>query len=64
MVEVEMNIGDFPSIKTEAVKDADLKKIVPLLKRRKYKLFGAFFSASMVSPKDASVEFEISIGEQ
>ena len=32
------------------------------LRRRKYKLFGAFFGASMVHPVDAPVEFEISIG--
>ena len=63
MVEVEMSIGDFPTVKTEDIKDVDLKRFTPFLRRHKYKLFGAFFSASMVDPNDAPVEFEVSIGE-
>ncbi len=58
-----MTIGNFPSIRTEDIKIVDQKRFVPFLRRRKYKLFGAFFSASMVDPKDAPVEFEVSIGE-
>ena len=34
----------------------------PFLRRRRYKLYGAFFSATMIHPIDAPVEFEISIG--
>ena len=34
----------------------------PFLRRRKYKLYGAFFSATMIHPIDTPVEFEVSIG--
>ena len=63
MIEVEMSIGDFPTVKTEDIKETDTKRFTSFLRRRKYKLLGAFFSASMVEPKDAPVEFEVSIGE-
>ena len=58
-----MSIGNFPAVKTEDIKLTDQKRFVPFLRRRKYKLFGSFFSASMVDPNDAPVEFEVSIGE-
>ena len=32
------------------------------MRRRKYKLFAAFFSATMIKPADSPVEFEVSIG--
>ena len=34
----------------------------PFLRRRKYKLFAAFFSATMIRPADSPVEFEVSVG--
>ncbi len=64
MVEVEMSLGELPSVKKEEVKIVDQKKIIPFLRRHKYKLFGSFFSATMISPKDSPVEFEVSIGER
>lgn len=63
MVEVEMNIGNLPTTKREDIKIVDQKRIIPYLRRRKYKLFGAFFSATMVDPKGNPVEFEVSIGK-
>lgn len=57
-----MTLGELPTTKVEEIKIADQKRIVPYLRRRKYKLFGAFFSATMVHPKDSPVEFEVSIG--
>ena len=36
--------------------------VQPFLRRRKYKLYGAFFSATMIHPIDSPIEFEISIG--
>ncbi len=62
MVEIDMTLGELPSTKVEEIKITDQKRIIPYLRRRKYKLFGAFFSATMVHPKDSPVEFEISIG--
>ncbi len=62
MVEVEMTLGNFPELKHEEVKIADQKRTLPFLRRRKYKLYAAFFSATMVDPVDAAVEFEVSIG--
>ena len=34
----------------------------PFLRRHKYKLYGAFFSATMIHPIDTPIEFEVSIG--
>ena len=62
MVEVSMSLGRLPGTKTEDIKSFDLNKLTPFLRRRKYKLFGAFFSATMIHPNDQPVEFEISIG--
>ncbi len=63
MVEVEMTLGELPATKIEEVKIVDQKKIIPFLRRSKYKLFGSLFSATMVCPKDDPVEFEVSIGK-
>ena len=64
MVELEMNIGSLPTTRKEEIKIVDQKRIIPFLRRRKYKLFGAFFSATMVDPKGDPVEFEVSIGKR
>ncbi len=58
-----MTLGQLPETKVEEVKHADQKRVSTFLRRRKYKLFGAFFSATGVHPHDSPVEFEISIGE-
>ena len=58
-----MNLGELPSTKVEEIKIADQKRITAFLRRRKYKLFASFFSATCVYPTDAPVEFEVSIGE-
>ncbi|XP_071949270.1 myoferlin-like isoform X3 [Antedon mediterranea] len=47
------------------VLDIDHKEVVSVqryLRRRKYRLYGAFLNATMISEVDAPVEFEISIG--
>ena len=62
MVEVEMSLGQLPTTKTEDIKIVDLNRLTPFLRRRKYKLFGSFFSATMVYPDENPVEFEVSIG--
>ena len=64
MAEIDMSLGELPTTKKEEIKIVDQKKIIPFLRRRKYKLFGSFFSATMVSPKDSPVEFEVSIGKR
>lgn len=64
MVEVDVTLGELPSAKIEEVKIADQKRIIPYLKRRKYKLFASFFSATMIHPNDCPIEFEVSIGTE
>eukprot|EP00116_Pleurobrachia_bachei_P007712 sb/3467974/ len=41
----------------------DLFAIQPFLRRRKFRLFVSFLEASMISPVDGPVEFEVSIGD-
>lgn len=57
-----MSPGSLPTTKTEDIKKLDLKRLAPFLRQRKYKLFGTFFSASMIYPSDQPIEFEVSIG--
>ena len=59
-----MTLGELPTTKTGEIKIVDQKKIIPFLRRSKYKLFGAFFSATMVCPNDDPVKFEVSIGKK
>ena len=54
-----MSLGRLPATKTEDIKKVDL---TPFLRRRRYRLYCAFYSATMVYPYDQSVEFEVSIG--
>lgn len=62
MVEVDVTLGKLPNTKTEEIKTIDQKRIIPYLKRSKYKLFASFLSATMVHPNDSPIEFEVSIG--
>jgi len=62
MVEINMKLGELPTTKKEEIKIVDQKKLLPYLRRHKYKLFGSLFSATMIDPTDSPVEFEISIG--
>jgi hypothetical protein len=62
MVQLFMEIGKLPSHRIEDIKIADINKLTPFLRRRKYKLYAAFFSATMIKPADNPVEFEVSIG--
>ncbi len=62
MVEVEMTLGKFPTVKCEEINIADREIHSSILRRRNYKLYAAFFSATMVDPVSAPVEFEVSIG--
>ena len=58
-----MKLGELPVTKKEEIKIVDQKKLMPYLRRHKYKLFGSFFSATMIDPVDSPVEFEVSIGK-
>ena len=62
MVEVAMSMGKLPTATTEDIKTYELNRLTPFLRRRKFKLFGTFYSATMVFPNDQPVEFEVSIG--
>ena len=62
-VEVGMTLGQSPKINTvRDISTSDLDRLTPFLCQRKYKLFGAFFSANMVYPGNHPVQFEVSIG--
>lgn len=64
MVEVGLALDQLPTTKTEKI-NTDPSRVLPFLRKdAMYKLFGAFFSATM--HKDYShqkpIEFEVSIG--
>ena len=58
-----MELGKLPEKRHKEILIVDQKKIMNFLRRRKYKLYAAFFSATLVQPVDAAAEFEVSIGE-
>ena len=57
-----MSLGSLPTTRSEEIKTAELNRLTPFLRRRNYKLFCAFYSATMIYPNDYPVEFEVSIG--
>ncbi len=63
MVEIDVKMGQLPPKQTEKIKIVDQKNLIPFLHRCNFKLFGSFFSATMINPEDKLVEFEVSIGK-
>ena len=64
MVEVGMALDQLPKTKKEKI-NVDPSRVLPFLcKDAKYKLFGAFFSATMHKEysRQKKIEFEVSIG--
>jgi dysferlin len=62
MVEVNLFSQTLPSQQIEDIKRYDIRQLQPFLTQCTYRLFGVFYSATMIHPHHSNVEFEVSIG--
>ncbi|XP_033126409.1 myoferlin-like isoform X5 [Anneissia japonica] len=62
LVSLTTKIGEESDIPIAEIDHKEVVSVQRYLRRRKYRLYGAFLHATMISEVDAPVEFEISIG--
>uniref|UniRef100_A0A8C3SZQ0 Dysferlin n=1 Tax=Chelydra serpentina TaxID=8475 RepID=A0A8C3SZQ0_CHESE len=62
LMELETKLVEHIEQKLEDIPPDDILRLEKHLRRRKYCLFAAFYSASMLQDVDAAVQFEVSIG--
>ncbi|KAM7168691.1 dysferlin [Macrochelys suwanniensis] len=62
LMELETKLVEHFEQKLEDIPPDDILRLEKHLRRRKYCLFAAFYSASMLQDVDAAVQFEVSIG--
>uniref|UniRef100_A0A8D3DNQ2 Dysferlin, limb girdle muscular dystrophy 2B (autosomal recessive) n=1 Tax=Scophthalmus maximus TaxID=52904 RepID=A0A8D3DNQ2_SCOMX len=62
LLEVTTKLVDKPEQKTEDIPSDDLLVVEKFLRKRKYSLFVAFYSATLLQDVDDAVQFEVSIG--
>ncbi|KAJ6658561.1 hypothetical protein lerEdw1_019949 [Lerista edwardsae] len=62
LVELETKLVDHVEQKLEDIPADDILRVEKYLRRRKYCLFAAFYSATMLQDVDDAIQFEVSIG--
>ncbi|XP_053112318.1 dysferlin isoform X7 [Hemicordylus capensis] len=62
LVELETKLVDHVEQKVEDIPADDILRVEKFLRRRKYSLFAAFYSATMLQDVDDAIQFEVSIG--
>ncbi|XP_047127416.1 myoferlin isoform X1 [Hydra vulgaris] len=62
LVEIDTRFGEHADKPVQDIMAQELIRVMPYLRRRKYKLFASFMSANMISESDGPIEFEVSIG--
>uniref|UniRef100_A0A8B9PML9 Dysferlin n=1 Tax=Apteryx owenii TaxID=8824 RepID=A0A8B9PML9_APTOW len=62
LVELETKLADHAEQKVEDIAADDILRVEKYLRRRKYCLFAAFYSATMLQDVDDAIQFEVSIG--
>ncbi|XP_012860210.1 dysferlin [Echinops telfairi] len=62
LLSLETKLVEHSEQKVEDLPADDILRVEKYLRRRKYSLFAAFYSASMLQDVDAAVQFEVSIG--
>uniref|UniRef100_A0A8C0IRA8 Dysferlin n=1 Tax=Chelonoidis abingdonii TaxID=106734 RepID=A0A8C0IRA8_CHEAB len=62
LMELETKLVEHIEQKLEDIPPDDILRVEKHLRRRKYCLFAAFYSASMLQDVDAAIQFEVSIG--
>ncbi|XP_053717202.1 dysferlin isoform X8 [Synchiropus splendidus] len=62
LLEVTTKLMDKPESKTEDISSDDLLVVEKFLRKRKFSLFVAFYSATLLQDVDDAIQFEVSIG--
>uniref|UniRef100_A0A673B792 Dysferlin, limb girdle muscular dystrophy 2B (autosomal recessive) n=1 Tax=Sphaeramia orbicularis TaxID=375764 RepID=A0A673B792_9TELE len=62
LLELTTKLSDKPEQKTEDVPSDDLLVVEKFLRKRKFSLFVAFYSATLLQDVDDAIQFEVSIG--
>ncbi|XP_009319173.1 PREDICTED: dysferlin [Pygoscelis adeliae] len=62
LVELETKLVEHVEQKVEDISADDILRLEKYLRRRKYSLFAAFYSATMLQDVDDAIQFEVSIG--
>uniref|UniRef100_A0A8V5GF62 Uncharacterized protein n=1 Tax=Melopsittacus undulatus TaxID=13146 RepID=A0A8V5GF62_MELUD len=62
LVELETKLVEHVEQKVEDITADDILRVEKYLRRRKYSLFAAFYSATMLQDVDDAIQFEVSIG--
>ncbi|XP_042372272.1 dysferlin-like, partial [Plectropomus leopardus] len=62
LLELTTKLADKPEQKTEDIPSDDLLVVEKFLRKRKFSLFVAFYSASLLQDVDDAIQFEVSIG--
>ncbi|NXD70995.1 DYSF protein, partial [Eolophus roseicapillus] len=62
LVELETKLVEHVEQKVEDISADDILRVEKYLRRRKYSLFAAFYSATMLQDVDDAIQFEVSIG--
>uniref|UniRef100_A0A7N6B9U4 C2 domain-containing protein n=1 Tax=Anabas testudineus TaxID=64144 RepID=A0A7N6B9U4_ANATE len=62
LLELTTKLVDKPEQKTEDISSDDLLTVEKFLRKRKFSLFVAFYSATMLQDIDDAIQFEVSIG--
>ncbi|XP_075711726.1 dysferlin isoform X3 [Rhinoderma darwinii] len=62
LLELETKLVEYTEQKVEDISSDDVLRVEKYLRRRKYCLFAAFYSATMLQDVDDAIQFEVSIG--
>ncbi|XP_066173631.1 dysferlin isoform X7 [Sylvia atricapilla] len=62
LVELQTKLVEHMEQKVEEIAADDILRVEKFLRRRKYSLFAAFYSATMLQGVDGAVQFEVSVG--
>ncbi|XP_031751125.1 dysferlin isoform X4 [Xenopus tropicalis] len=62
LLELETKLVEQAEQKVEDIPSDDISRVEKYLRRRKYCLFAAFYSATMLQDVDDAIQFEVSIG--
>uniref|UniRef100_UPI0037E767B9 dysferlin n=1 Tax=Semicossyphus pulcher TaxID=241346 RepID=UPI0037E767B9 len=62
LLELTTKLADKPEQKTEEIPSDDLLVVEKFLRKRKFSLFVAFYSATLLQDVDDAIQFEVSIG--
>jgi len=62
LIEIKTNLNEKECQLVTDIKNSEVQRLGPKLRKNKFKLFGVFYDATMLPELDSPVQFEVSIG--